>query len=411
MPFDISISSFATNTLLARFIAAQRSFTGAGGAREVVESFGFTIGSYIERGRVGTVPQWSAYDVGDAVIVLIDGIWTPQQAAAIYNAATQLPVPRPTPNVNAAAGGDAASIAARLLQVWGGQGKRLVLAGYSYGGVLAEITAVLSNRPGQWKAVEVCTFGAFRPGDATFATSLQAVSVHRWMNDNDPVPRFPPHMQEAPFAVVTVGPFTAAVWMQYVQTGGGLMLTTTGSFQPADVPTARLTPADVDLLLWLSGIDSGLVAGHSIALYAERLSKAQALLKPGENGLLMGSPAEPFVPPVQQLFQAAIADAAALTSSSSAKGAKLVPYIPVPYRPKAVVVAGAFQVSWMGFTICTCPTKSAAKTTAKYLFKFLRVVQQDSTMSVSQLANAWAAFWAVAVSSSLGFDPPFTVSP
>jgi hypothetical protein len=218
-------------------------------------------------------------------------------------------------------------------------------------------------------------------------------------------------MQEAPSSVVLVGPFTAATWMQYVQPGGGLMLTASGAFQPADVPTARSPTADYDLLLWLSGIDTGKVAGHSLPLYVSRLSKAQTLIEQGESGLLMGSPPEPFVAAVQQLFDAAVADAAALHQLESVEGVQGVAYIPVQYRPKAVAVVGAFHVMWMGFTVATCPTKSSAKTTAKYLFKLLRVMQQDSTTSVSQLANAWAAFWAVAVSSSAGFDPPFQVSP
>lgn len=84
-----------------------------------------------------------------------------------------------------------------------------------------------------------------------------------------------------------------------------------------------------------------------------------------------------------------------------------MPYVPVQYRPKAVTVVGSHQVQWMGYTICNCPSKSAAKTCAKYLFKHLRVLQGDADTSISQLANAWAAFWGVANSSSTGFDPPF----
>lgn len=277
-----SLSSFVANFYLARWLAAQRSPTGAGGAREIIEADGFTIGTFTENGLRGTVPQWSAYDLGEIVVVLIDGMWTTMQAASVVAAAGLPPVQLPVEGVNAASGGDSLGIAAVLLKRWSGTGVRLLLGGYSYGGTIAEIVGVLCLQRGNFKGVEVTTFGSFRPGNTVFAAGCDNLILTRWMNDSDPLPRFPPHLQEAPAALQEVGLITAAFWQQYVQPKGGLVLSSTGSFRPLDVPTAKIPTTEIDLVGWILGADQGKVAGHSIQEYVARLRRSLTLTEQGK---------------------------------------------------------------------------------------------------------------------------------
>lgn len=359
---------------------------------------------------VGMTPNlcWGKY--GDTVVVLIDGITTVGQGAQLYTS-TQAPLTStPIGQINGIAYNVSLNIVKVLDAIPPEVSSNFLLAGYSYGGALAQAVAALlavRDLPGR---IQVATFGSPRIGNSSLARTLQNATVRRYMVDTDPVPRFPPHFFEAPTALIAVGFPTAFFWTAYSQVQGGIQLEANGEGSPAVLPGRSVPATDVQLAQWLASAYSIGGDPHSQFTYQSRMALSaakEALSPPAFN---VGSGAEGDSTLTESAFLSDKASfAAALTNAMHEESGSML-YVPVNFRPKVTFIAGVYSVVWMGDTMGQFPTKSGAKTYAKYLFKFLREHSDASMLFSGSATDAWPR-WLVAASNPLnGFLPTLTVT-
>lgn len=81
--------------------------------------------------------------------------------------------------------------------------------------------------------------------------------------------------------------------------------------------------------------------------------------------------------------------------------------IPTEYRPSVVRLGPhLYAVVWMGEPIIETTTRSASRAAAKWLFKFLRIMQGvDEGASLSEFQSSFAAYFTQATSPTGGFIP------
>ena len=371
---------------------------------------GYDVSDSLVVGRSGTVPAFFVIKSDTTVVLGIDGISSVDQGGKLF-ASLSLPfLSEAYFSANAMVLQDARRVWQLVAQLYAGKSFTLLAAGYSYGGALAECVAALAVTEGGFGNIGVTTFGSPRPGPSSLGAVLQLRDVRRWMNENDPIPHFPPHASEAPLGTVSAGFPTAALIAQYVHPKGGLELLVGGGVQPADSPTLFVPIADLDLAGWFTGANGIAAAGHSIQLYSNQLGALVASLPSGATHVSgPGGPEQPDVLTKVE-FDALQSLIDRMASLSDMKGSGKMAYIPPLYRPQVKFVTGTYQVIWMGHGLCATSTKSEAKTIAKYLFKFLRTFNEANTISISNNAIAWSAFWVVATSAANGFQPPFNAS-
>jgi pimeloyl-ACP methyl ester carboxylesterase len=359
--------------------------------------------------RGGFVPSWLWACFGDTCIVAIDGVTTLLQGLGLYASTQQLMSQIPSGGVNSTVLVAATSIFNQLVSQLGGGPRNWVLCGYSYGGALAETVGAMLLAGLQPASVQIATFGSPRPGDANLAAALEQASLVRWMCDSDPIPRFPPTFLEAPNMTVQAG-FTAAVnWSLYVQPKGGMQLDSLGTITVQQLPGRTLPIVALQLAAWLSGADAFGSAGHALNTYLTRLNAAIAGAGPVPNVNAPPAVAETPTPLTQQAFNADAAIVAAGVQVIALGRSPMALYVPIQYRPKVVFFAGVYKVMWMGYTMADCPTKSAAKTYAKYIFRMARTLVDATTTYSGSTQNGWRDFLTAASNPTGGFLPVLTV--
>lgn len=84
-------------------------------------------------------------------------------------------------------------------------------------------------------------------------------------------------------------------------------------------------------------------------------------------------------------------------------------FVPVSFRPKVVNVGPNYLVVLHGITLMTCSTRSKARSVAKWLFKFNRVMQDVSEVHTVSWANAWANYFDNASNPLGDFKPLMNV--
>jgi Lipase (class 3) len=359
----------------------------------------------------GTLPAWLLVDRGDEIDVVIAGTFSTGSFQAQVASASAPMTASGAWSTGQVHTTDAAVISSTVSQSAKGRSPRVVLVGHSYGGVLAEVAAAQLLDARADLQLSVTTFGSPRAGAPSLAGRLAPLSLLRVMNDNDPIPYFPPHFYEALAMVLATGPVPAAFWSAWVQPGGGIVLRPDGSFFASALPPLGAPIADVNLLAWVTGANGELSAAHSITQYGARLKSTLAALPttttpwPVPRGAEGGQPVS-------------VADATDFVNSggqvvrqSLLGGSSVMAYIPVNFRARAKYSAPFFWVTWNGFVVSNHTTKSSARTHAKYINKWLRVMQTAKNVSQGSLNSAIAAYLAAAPQAGLGFIPPLTVNP
>lgn len=360
--------------------------------------------------RVPPAPAWLWCDTGDQVIVAASGISTPGDGLGVF-ASTLQPLSGPQAwKALASAVSVAQGMLAELRPLFLNGPRRWVLSGHSYGGALL---AALAGLLGELRAVEdlqLLTFGSPRPGDSSLASYLTRYTVRRLMNTGDPVPRFPPHLTEAPTMTLLV-PFGVALqWSRYLQPAGGLVLGNDGGLVVAELPAATLPVADAELLSWALSDRCFYATAHRVGEYQRRLSLAVAGSQSFTSSTLPGSRPEASAELTQQAFQAAAAVASAVLTSLEVRP-MAQGYIPPDFRAKAVrLVTGDYGVQWFTGTIMMGHNRTNARSLANKLNLFLRVMQGAASADHTAFNAALASYWTVCTEASLGFNPPLVVT-
>jgi len=177
--------------------------------------------------------------------------------------------------------------------------------GWSAGGLCVEyLLWYLSEQTG-WAGdhMNVCTLGS--PKDVTDRSRhiLSRCQSARWFNDGDPIPFWPPNLDQAPRTAVAwsfgAGNHNYVFWSHHAT---GLMLGEGGTItEGRNYPNHDTGEVDPALLGWATGGDAEAVTNHSIYEYQFRLSAAaREVLQPPVFQPLNRVPAQPVADqPVQ----------------------------------------------------------------------------------------------------------------
>lgn len=364
---------------------------------------------YGVRWSTNQCPAFMWFTDGFQLVVIIAGANELQQGLDFAAAALVPGIPLGKGQCNAAALIQAKAVSAAVQAVIPLLPASVLIAGHSYGGAIAQVLCALWNAPGLGVAFQVYTTGAPRVGDTYFASNLDGLPVVRFMDTADPIPRFPPHFSEAPILTVALGFIQAANLSYWAQGNGGLVLDVLGNETPAELPPSFFPIGDATLASWLIG-PNGLQANeHWYKTYQTRLGLHAAF----------SGPAPPVPGPASLKGETVLA----LTPAELAAGPVLGPvlqlgvgnlafqsvFIPVAYRWKPVKVGAVWYASWQGQTVITCQSHSQARSICKAANKFLRVMQNATSVSRGLTQSTWGSYLTAASSSTTGFSPVLSV--
>ena len=175
---------------------------------------------------------------GFQLVVIVAGAQDLRQGIDFFSGALIPGIPLGKGQCNAAALIQAKLISAAVRAVVPILPASVLIGGHSYGGAIAQVLAALWLPTAGGSALQVYSTGAPRVGDTYFASTLDGLPVVRFMDTADPIPRFPFHFGEAPFATIALG-FVEALNLSYwAQGNGGILLDSAGNETPAELPTA-----------------------------------------------------------------------------------------------------------------------------------------------------------------------------
>jgi hypothetical protein len=408
MSFNIRIDSLSD---LQKLCAAQMLLAAAQPVAAVgsgIDALWDVVNGVVVYPRAGFIPAWFTADGNDQVLVVIDGVRTLQQGLAMYASTQQSMLKVGSWWANATVVTAAQAMFNALRHSFGDTFRRWVLSGYSYGGALAEVLAAMLTSTPSSSSAQIVTWGSPRPGDSTLAALLQRWPLRRLMCDSDPVPRFPPHLGEAPAANVAVGLSGAQQWARYVQPGGGVILPQSGSLVSSPLPRLFFPIADADLALWVTGNDTFRGRGHALTTYAQRIAAADPADPTTAATLALPVGVEPDVSVTVEAFNAVAAEVAAHDDTPLVEGNSVFGYVPPEYRASVTTIGGKYNVEWMGRLVAVGRTKSNAHSIAKYQNAWLRRLQTAASANHTTFSEALVDFLAAA-SSMPGFSPPLVV--
>jgi hypothetical protein len=358
----------------------------------------------------GLFPAVIVADAGAQLAVFVGGANNTLQGLSLLTAALA-----PASNVAVAQVNGAALRAAIALELLVSSIRptlpaSVVLVGHSYGGAAVELLAgrwITERQPAQ---IQLMTLGAPRAGDSRLSAILDGIIHLRFMNPADPIPAFPPHFDEAPFAVFALGFVGATELNNWTQTGGGLVLHEDGNVTQAELPPQIAPIQDVILVSWATGPRGFLSSEHWYRTYARRL-RNYALVQPpvpnfNRGGSLKGELVQPLVQadfnlgPVLGPVAQDRRDAMAFSSV----------YIPVPHQWRPVKVGTSWWASWESELVVQCQTHSQAKSICKAGNKQLRVLQNALAISRGAWTTAVGIYLNAASAPAGGFMPVVTVT-
>ena len=403
----LNVRNMSDASMLVKGLVALAHGQGTRSALESLASSGFEIVSGSAVPRAGSLPAFTAAASRDTVVLLCDGVRTNNQVVAIVESSLEALVVYNGIDSSRLFLSDGGILAKFLLSVYGGKGYHLVLCGYSYGGGLALVAAGLLGAS-DFRSIQVLTAGSPRPGGSMLADRCATFqAVLRVMEEDDPIPFFPFHYLEHPAFVVSVGPVAALRWSQWVQPGGGIIVDYLGRAGPAQLPTLLMGGNTLPLVAYLTLACLAPGASHSLSAYASSVSLAAQTSAGTIPTRFVGrqeGPDRVLKTPWSSFANSVLADKLSLNNR---KDGSLMGYIPPAYRPKVVKVGLGWSVFWMGQELSAGDSQSHAKATAKWLFKWLRVVQGSYTSDPVAWTEAVGLFAVSAASSSAGFNPPF----
>lgn len=220
-------------------------------------------------GRLG-LPKCSLHYCQDALVILINGLEMPATAAVVavgyadgcpnnalgYQAAAQI-------------GGD------RLLDLIRTAPEivpnRIVIAGHSWGGVIALYVAsrMLSQNPD--RAISVATYGSPKPGNVRVNGALVNIDYCRYMGVGDESPYIVPTRAESLLLYSLVVRTAARTFATYQQPGVGVVIGDMGDSFDRNLPPGLVFFRDLGVLEMLLRLNSPRGVAHSMGEYYRRL--------------------------------------------------------------------------------------------------------------------------------------------
>ncbi len=151
--------------------------------------------------------------------------------------------------------------------------KPLILAGHSYGGVVAMIVAARIRQEHPAAPIQVVTYGMPRPGNQQTAAFMATVPGWHLVNRGDPVPDLPPNADILSVFPIPIAPIVADRWSSwYPVPSGRVIVETDGSFTYSqEQATVYLDYAKL-IFEALFSLPLEMPATHGIETYINRLT-------------------------------------------------------------------------------------------------------------------------------------------
>jgi len=304
------------------------------------------------------------------------------------------------------------------------------VAGHSAGGALADMLQYCSANLGVNPPTEVMSLGS----PATLGETLKRQGTNagacRIMASGDGIPALPYGVTRSTLqSLLVLSSNDYAPW-EYVHGHGGIVLRNNGDMIGDTGSGAAPGESSVETLVNLVISAQGFVGPHSIVEYIRRLSQASAKneVVPGPAAALearetvrvltteLPVAVNPRAVPIMWLPQ----DMLTVSARSLVSGGTISFALEIPKmsnaqlrKPGTWYVTGAnnvWQLQWHNEVVATFPSRSSAKTAAKYWNKALRCLGKSSDVNSASFTDSVAAFLATAGTQSGGFRPPLPIS-
>jgi len=357
----------------------------------------------------GLLPNVGAYFADGQLVIIVGGANDFPQGVAFFDSALVPGVQVGVTHVNRTAFAAAVQLLALIDATLSFPPDEYVLAGHSYGGGVAQIVAAIMRSQGRRAPIYLFTEGAPRVGDEFLGAALLGVPHARLFTTADPIPIFPPHWTEAPFAVSLLGLLEAQNLAYWVQPPGGLELHDDGTLTPGLTPGYVSSIRDVDLLAWLYGGKGVSATAHRTGTYRRLLGPwliaappvvfGDGFIKGGELVQVPDANAFALGPVVGPAF---FQEVMAMAYSSV--------YIPVPHQWRAEKVGLTWYATWEGRLVVKCQSRSQARSVSKAGNKQLRVLQNAASIDHLAFGSSLQDYLTAASSGTAGFMPVVTVT-
>jgi len=357
-----------------------------------------------------TPAHWIRWD-GVDLQVYCGGANTVQNGLDLLGGALIPGLPIGQANVNAAALIQMKIISARVDALVPQFPSSVLAAGHSYGGAIMQCLMALWLQRTRGPNYSLYTQGCPRVGDIKLSVILDSCQKIRIMNFGDPIPFFPPHFSEAPFATIALGFIQAQNLSYWAHSGGGAVLDNAGNLTGAELPPISLLINDLSLLSWATGANAFLSSEHSYITYQTRLTKVVAGVQAPPVDPTAGGFKGELALPLTPADLAAGPIAGPLLQERGANVAFQSVFIPVAHRWRPFRVGQVWWATWEGLQIIACQSHSQAKSICKAGNKQLKVIQNASSVSKGAFQNALTTYLVAAGSSTAGFMPVLTVLP
>jgi len=300
------------------------------------------------------------------------------------------------------------------------QNMHVVLVGHSGGGPTMECLAYLVKQYVRFITLTIITGGSPRSTLFRYGTSIPLADRYRFMYLGDPVPLLPPHAEESPSSwsaeaaarqaslrdiplarlFSELPDVSPTCWDSIIHTPGGIMLTPQGnSWYANDCPA----PSNVlgDIVSWLYPGDrrhSKMWQLSAMRLWLERYNDASGVGGASAGGGAWGQEVEPEVTaPGQFLF--------GVTGQLHNTNPSFV--LPIPFRLEAIPMATdqiqthskpavgggrQYELTLMGTTVATFPSRGRAETAGRMLRSFLRRLNNADEVDQQGMIDSFLAY-------------------
>lgn len=314
--------------------------------------------------RSGSAPPFVLVRSGRTVGLFLTGVTTVQDGLSVFVSSSTVGASYRGCNIQRVVL-EGASIFAGLVHRHGlTAADRFFVSGHSYGGSLAQTIGFIIERGLGAESVHVLAFGSPRFADARFHLSADQGNMIRVMNVDDPVPRFPPHSDEAPTAYLTLPSVLTDVWTGWVQCGPGVCLDEGGRTTRRQLPPLRNRIGEVNMLEWAVSPQGFSSARHACAHYLRRLQALVDRQAADDGGAGRADGAVPAQPLSVEVLPTSAPLEGIGAPLSAAEGVNMRGRVPVSNLAYKQRFGDGWVVSWVNHRIAGARSRANAGTVA-----------------------------------------------
>lgn len=283
---------------------------------------------------------------------------------------------------------------------------RMILAGYSYGGVCAEVLMAYYRSFFGASDFSLVTFGAPKAWQDNLSNFSALADRTRYMTTTDPIPLLPPRVGASVAMIVAEGVLRIREFELYFQQNGGVVVDSAGNLTSSTFPPGGSIQGVVNMATFIFKWATDRAPSHWIDSYVTAISNWRARVASPAPRVVVHAPAETRN---DQSRRDANRDAArARQVIVEAGAAQNAPSLAVPPEQafKTFKIEGAWWVLFGGFPVAVGGTRKRAGAMALRGNEFLRRLQRMAGVDVNALASLLPIYLAAASTPDNGFVPP-----